>query len=95
MKKLVLLFMLSVCVSPVLADNLFQDSNPFPQTSPERLNNLYEAEPAVMQKEEVKKPEKQPWFKRNKKQEQKTETQAIQKYPVHEGVNDGSFYVFH
>ena len=96
MKKLVLLMVLSLGVSAVFADNLFQDTNPFPQTSPQRMNNLYEAEPAVIQHEESKKPEgKRSWFKRNKKQSQDAYQNELPKYPVNEGVqNDGSFYIF-
>ncbi len=96
MKKIVLLFVLSFCVNSVFADNLFQYTNPFPQTSPQRMNNLYEAEPAVIQREEAKNTErKQSWFKRNKKQTQDAYKNELPKYPVNEGVqNDGSFYVF-
>jgi hypothetical protein len=96
MKNLVLLFALSLCVNAAFADNLFQDTNPFPQTTPQRMNNLYEAQPAVIQKEESKKPEeKRSWFKRNKTHAQDTYKNELPKYPVNEGgSNDGSFYVF-
>ena len=45
MKKIALLLVLTFCVNSVMADNLFQNSNPFPQTSPEKLNNIYEQLP--------------------------------------------------
>ena len=95
MKKFALLFVMALLISPVFADNLFQNSNPFPQTSPQRMNNLYEAEPSVIQEEVAKQPEKLPWYKRNKKQVKNTYINEQQECPINEGVkNDGSFYVF-
>ena len=99
MKKLVLLFALSLCVSPVLADNLFQDSNPFPQTSPQRMNNIYEAEPATIQQEA--KQAKKSWFRKGKniqEQEIQDAKRRLYTYPpqagTNEGTQDGSFYLF-
>ena len=99
MKKLVLLFALSLCVSPVLADNLFQNTNPFPQNNPERMNNIYESDPGTIQ-QEVKQSKKS-WFKKGKNlQEQEiTDTEKrLYQYPpqagTNEGAQDGSFYLF-
>ena len=99
MKKLVLLSVLALCVSPVLADNLFQNSNPFPQNNPERMNNIYESEHSTIQQEA--KQAKKSWFKKGKNL-QEQEIQDTQKrlytYPpqtgVNEGAQDGSFYLF-
>ncbi len=44
MKKLALLLVLVCFANTAFADNLFKSTNPFPQTSPETMNNLYEAE---------------------------------------------------
>lgn len=94
MKKLVSLFVLSAFISPVFADNLFQNSNPFPNTSPQHMNNIYESEPAIIQHEE--KQVKKSWFKKGKNlQEQEAKDANLKTYPVHEGAQDSnSFYMF-
>jgi hypothetical protein len=99
MKKLALLFVLSFCVNSVFADNLFQNSNPFPQTSPERMNNLYEAEQSTLLQEA--KQEKKSWFRKGKnikEQEIKDTEKRLYTYPpntgVNEGIQDGSFFMF-
>jgi len=99
MKKIALLFVLAFCVNSVFADNLFQNTNPFPQTSPERMNNLYEAEQSTILHET--KPEKKSWFKKGKnlKDQEIQETEKrLYTYPQNadknEGVQSGSFYMF-
>lgn len=96
MKKLVVFIMLAFVISPVFADNLFQNSNPFPQTVPQSMNNIYESEPATIQQEE--KQEKKSWFRKGRnlqKQEAAEKARELQKYPVeHEDANNGSFYIF-
>ena len=99
MKKLALLLVLTFCVNSVLADNLFQDTNPFPQTNPEKLNNIYEAEQSTLI-QEVKQ-EKKARIKKGKnlkEQEIKNNEKLLYTYPpntsTHEGVQNGSFYVF-
>ena len=99
MKKLALLFVLAFCVNSALADNLFQDSTPFPQTNPEKLNNIYEAEQSTLI-QEVKQ-EKKSKIKKGKnlrEQEIKNNEELLYTYPpnvkVNEGVQDGSFYRF-
>ena len=101
MKKLVLLFVLSLSTGAVLAENLLQFNNPFPQTSPQKFNNIYESEPAIIQKEA--KQEKKSWFRKGKnlqEQETKEVKSGLNTYNVNgvNGVNEGAqengFYVF-
>ena len=99
MKKLVLLFVLCICVNSAIADNLFQDSNPFPQVNPERMNNLYEAEQSTLIQEA--KQEKKSKIKKGKniqEQEIKDIEKRLYTYPQtqvqNEGVQNGSFYMF-
>ena len=99
MKKIALLLVLTFCVNSVLADNLFQNSNPFPQTSPEKLNNIYEAEQSTLI-QEVKQ-EKKSRFRKGKnlqEQEIKNNEKLLYTYPpnssTNEGVQNGSFYTF-
>ena len=99
MKKIILLFVFAFCVNSVLADNLFQNSNPFPQNNPERMNNLYEAEQSTMQ-QEIKQ-EKKSWFKKGKnlqEKEIKNTEKRLYNYPpntnTNEGEQNGSFYMF-
>lgn len=54
MKKLIALSILLALSSTVFAGDFFQTTNPFPQTMPETLNNIYESTPAVMQQEQKK-----------------------------------------
>ena len=93
MKKTIAILLLGISMSSVVAADLFQNNNPFPQTTPEKLNNIYESEPATIQ-QEVKQ-EKKSWFKRGKNlQEQEVkEPKSLNKFP-NEGVKDGSFYIF-
>lgn len=93
MKKTIAILLLGISVSSVAAADLFQNNNPFPQTTPRSLNNIYESQPATIQ-HEVKQ-EKKSWFKKGKNlQEQEIqETKSLNKFP-NEGVNDGSFYMF-
>ena len=100
MKKIALLLVLTFCVnSAALADNLFQDSNPFPQTNPEKLNNIYEAEQSTLI-QEVKEQKKSRIKKGKNIQEQeiKNNENLLYTYPpnagTNEGVQNGSFYMF-
>jgi len=93
MKKLVLLFVLSLTVGCVYADNFMQTTNPFPQSNMQTINNIYESEPCVMQEEQ--KQAKKSWFRKGKNlQEQETQDakRGIKTYPT-EGVENG-FYMF-
>ena len=99
MKKLALLFVLTFCVNSAIADNLFQNSNPFPQNNPERMNNLYEAEQSSILHEQ--KQEKKSWFRKGKnlqEQEIQDTEKRLYTYPQgadkNEGVQSGSFYMF-
>ena len=98
MKKILLLMLLAASICSVQADNFFQNTNPFPQTMPQDMNNIYESKPAVMQ-DEAKKAKKS-WFKKgeNLKKEtvQQQEQYKIPVYPVtHEGMqNNENFYMF-
>ena len=103
MKKIALLLVLTFCVNSVMADNLFQDTNPFPQTNPEKLNNIYEAEQSTLI-QEVKQ-EKKSRIKKGKniqEQEIKNNEKLLYTYPpnagtnagTNEGVQNGSFYMF-
>lgn len=100
MKKLVLLLAIVSVSGAVYAENLFQSSNPFPQTSIETMNNIYESKPETIQQEQKKK--KKLWFGRNKQAQQELPRDYVipQAKVINEGVNgskgvnDGSFYVF-
>ena len=98
MKKILAIMVLSVGFCSAQADNLFQNTNPFPQTMPQDMNNIYESKPAVMQ-DEAKKAKKL-WFRKGKNlQTESTELKNQYKIPVypvqHEGVqSDTSFYMF-
>ena len=98
MKKIAVLVMLSLSMSIVYADNLFQSNNPFPQTSPQTMNNIYESEPAQLMKEQNKQEKaKKSWFKRKKKAQQYTESSDYvvpNSKIIHEGNQEGSYYVF-
>ncbi len=64
MRIIALLSLLALLQVPVCANNFYQDSNPFPElTCPQNLNNLYEAEPAKMSREEKA---SKKWFKKGK-----------------------------
>ena len=102
MKKLLALTILSLSVCSVNAENLFQTNNPFPQTVPQSMNNIYESDPAVMQREQEQKPEKKSWFKRKSKIQQTESSNYVipESKIINEGekgvygTKDGSFYVF-
>jgi hypothetical protein len=89
--------------SVVLADNFYQNTNPFPtqDIGTPKLNNIYETEPAIMNKEqEVAKKANAKWWNRLRSAEpQKEEIQAPETPAykmINEGVVDGnsSFVVF-
>ena len=98
MKKIMAVMFLTIGCCSVQADNLFQNTNPFPQTMPQDMNNIYESKPAVMQ-DEVKKAKKS-WFKKGnnlKQDDAKIQSQyKIPVYPVqNEGAqNESNFYMF-
>ena len=97
MKKLVLLLIMASISGVVYAENFLQDSNPFPQTQEQSLNNIYEARPATIQREQKK--AKKFWFGRNKQAQQELPSDYVipQSKVIHEGTqgkNDGSYYVF-
>jgi len=96
MKKTLALLLVVLTTGVALADsNIFQSNNPFPQTMPESLNNIYETEPAVFQKEA--KQEKKFWFRKGKNiREQELKESAVQGKtgcPANED-NNGSFFIF-
>lgn len=93
MKNFILFSVLIVSISCVSANNLYQDTNPFPQTSIQTMNNIYESEPAVM-KNEIKKQPKKTWFRRSNQTENSELIQQDENKGVNEGTNDGSFYLF-
>ena len=96
MKKFLPLLILSLTIISSQAADFMQSSNPFPQTSIQRMNNIYESEPATIQQEAKK--ERKFRFKNliNKDSETKQEPQNLPVYPkVNEGSNsNGSFYSF-
>ena len=95
MKKFTIFTILMLSASFVNAETLFPSNNPFPQTAPQSLNNIYEAEPAVIQEESNK--EKKSWFKRRNKKTQNADSSDFvvpEAKIINEGSKDGSFYVF-
>ena len=99
MKKIFALMIVSMITCSVQANNLFQSDNPFPQTSPQNFNNIYESTPSTIQ-DEVKK-EKKSWFRKgqnlqNVDTQQKLDQHKIPVYPVQqEGVQgDTNYYMF-
>ena len=95
MKRFIVSMILILSIGSANADNLFDYNNPFPQTSPQAMNNIYESEPAAMQKEEKK---AKRFFFKNKTEEPK-ELKQLPKLPVypavHEGVpSNGDYYLF-
>lgn len=95
MKNLTILFALLFVCSCVNADNLFQTNNPFPQTVPQTMNNIYESEPAVIQQEQ--KQAKKSWFRKGKNLQQSDEQQNYivpEAKIINEGANSSGFYVF-
>ena len=68
--------LLVICVlfgGVAFANNFYQDANPFPEmTCPQNLNNLYEATPSNMAKEEKA---SKNWFKRGKNLEEQLSVQ--------------------
>ena len=99
MKKLIILTMLLSVTGSVFAADVFMNNNPFPQTTPETMNNIYQSEPATIQHEA--KQEKKFWFKKGKniqEQEIQDAKKRLYTYPPQgakdEGVYDGGFYMF-
>ena len=95
MKNFAIFTIMMLSASFVNAETLFPNNNPFPQTAPQSLNNIYEAEPAVIQEESNKK--QKLWFKRKNKKSQTTNSSDYvvpESKIINEGTNDGSFYVF-
>ena len=99
MKKTIALLILGVSMSSVMAADMFENNNPFPQTQPQYMNNLYEADQATLQHEA--KQEKKSWFKKGKtlrEQEIQDAKKRLYTYPPSgakdEGVYDGGFYMF-
>lgn len=92
MKKTALLLMVMLLSGTVFATNLYQNNNPFPQTAPQSMNNIYESEPAVIQHET--KQEKKLWFRKNKNSKETVEykQKELQTFPK-EQQTDGSFYL--
>ena len=78
----------------VYANNLYQNSNPFPQTQIQDMNNIYEAQPETIQQEQKK--TKRFWFGKNKQAQQELPSDYVvpQSKVINEGINDGSFYIF-
>ena len=94
MKNFTIFTILMLSAGFVYADNLFPNNSPFPQTSPQTLNNIYEAEPAVIQEEE--KQETKSWFRKRKKAKKVESSDYVvpESKIINEGSKDGSFYVF-
>ncbi len=93
MKYSVLFLLMLFVVGSVQADNLFSDSNPFPQTSLQNMNNIYEAHPEVIKEEQKK--AKRSWFRKGKNlQQSESQNHVIpQAKIINEGVDNDSFYV--
>ncbi len=99
MKYLTLLTAVLLTAATVNAENLFQSNNPFPQTAPQSMNNIYESDPSVMQEEQAKAQEreqtKKSWFKRKKSSSDHVIPEAK---VINEGANnvkdEGSFFIF-
>ena len=95
MKRIALSLVMLLSIGFVNAENLFPNNNPFPQTSPQTMNNIYESEPAVINTEQKK--AKRCWFKN--KTEQTPDVNDASKIPVypvpHEDAQDnGNYYMF-
>ena len=98
MKKILVLMLLAIGISSVQADNLFQNTNPFPQTMPQDMNNIYESKPAVIQ-DEAKKTKKS-WFRKGENL-QTEDAKIPQQYkipvypvPYEEANGEKNFYMF-
>jgi len=76
------------------ADNLFPNSNPFPQTTPQSMNNIYESEPSVIIQEQ--KQAKKSLFKKGKNLQQSESQNYVvpESKVINEGANNDSFYLF-
>ena len=97
MKKSVLLLILFLSMGCVNSENLFQYNNPFPQTSPQMMNNIYESEPATIFNEKNK--AKKSRIKAKNTEEQTVLENENSKLPVYPSINEGSvdsgnFYMF-
>ncbi len=86
MKKVLILSVMFVIATECNAANFYQSNNPFPQTSIQNFNNIYESEPDVIQTERKK--AKKSWFRRN------TSSEIQEKTIINQDENNGSFYVF-
>ena len=98
MKKIIAMLILGFSMSSVMAADMFENNNPFPQTQPQYMNNLYEADQATLQHEA--KQEKKSWFKKGKnlqeqeRQELKQRANSNPNEGVINSTKDGSFYLF-
>ena len=97
MKNFILAIILLLSITSAQAENLFQSNNPFPQTMPQSMNNIYESEPATI-RQEAKQQQKSSWFKKNKNQQKDAEIEQYQ-VPVYPIINEGAdsnknFYMF-
>ena len=97
MKKILVITLLAMGICSVQADNMFQNTNPFPQTMPQDMNNIYESKPATMQ-DEAKKTRKF-WFKKGENlKNEKIPEQGQYKIPVYpvpdEAAEKQGFYIF-
>ena len=99
MKKIIAMLILGVSMSSVMAADMFENNNPFPQTQPQYMNNLYEAGPATIQ-QEIKQKKKSKIKKGKNIQEQEIQDakKRLYTYPPEAGksdnIQDGSFYMF-
>lgn len=99
MKKAIAILILGFSAGTVFAADLFQNNNPFPQTQPQSMNNLYEAADSTLQ-HEIKQKNKAKIKKGKNIQEQEIQDieNRLYKAPPYEykneGVQDGSFYMF-
>lgn len=96
MKKIIIMAMFVTLTGSVFAADVFMNNNPFPQTMPQTMNNIYESEPATIQQEA--KQEKRFWFRKGKNLQEQDKIEQSQNnlntFPKKEGAGDGSFYLF-
>lgn len=96
MKKIIIMAMFVTLTGSVFAADVFMNNNPFPQTMPQTMNNIYESEPATIQQEA--KQEKKFWFRKGKNLQEQDKIEQSQNnpntFPKKEGAGDGSFYLF-
>ncbi|MBR1776029.1 hypothetical protein IJ750_03015 [bacterium] len=85
MRIIATLLLISMFQNVVFANNFYQSINPFPeQTCPQELNNLYEANPSAIEKEQksLKK-----WFRKG--HNTYTETETKNQKPGFKTTNEG------